>query len=107
MDGFMRTLFTIVACLGLLLTGLGAYEFRAVNEENTRISAFGQTQYQAVYGHNVSSTYKLIWTSDNTVKLETISMVIVFAGAVLAGIGLIAAAKFSKSVLLPTIPARP
>jgi hypothetical protein len=107
MDGIMRTLFIIVAFLGLLLTGPGTYEFRDVNEENTRIATFGQTQYQAVYGHNVHSTYKLIWTSDNTVELETISTVIVFAGAVLAGIGLIAAIKFPKDVKLPALPEKP
>jgi len=100
----MRTLFIIVAFLGLLLTGLGAYIFRAVNEENTRITTFGRTQYETAYGHNDASEYKLVWTSDNTVELETISMVIVFVGAVLAGIGLIGAVRSSKNVTLPAIP---
>ena len=91
----------MVAFLGFLLIGLGAYEFRVVNEENTRIAAFGETSYESIYGHKVPPAYKLIWTSDNTVELEIISMVIVFAGAILAGIGLIGAIKSPKNLMAP------
>ena len=93
-----------MAFLGLLLTGLGAYEFQAINEESTRIATFGQTQYESVYGQKATSAYRLIWTSDHTVELETISMVIVFAGCILAGIGLIGAVKSSKNVTFPVTP---
>jgi hypothetical protein len=98
----MRTLFIIVALLGVLLMGLGGYEFRAVNEENIKITTFAETQYKSIYGHKEPAIYKLVWTSDNTSELEILSMTVASAGAVLAGIGFIGAIKSTKNVALPS-----
>jgi CDP-diglyceride synthetase len=94
----MRGTFIIVAILGILLVVLGAWEFHAVNEENTRIATFVETSYEANFGHKVPTTWRLISNPNNTVELEIISMAIVLVGCVLAGIGWIGAMKSSKNL---------
>ena len=94
----MRTSFIIVGLLGLLLMSLGAIEFHAVNDEYIRMTTFGQTQYNAVYNHKLSPTYKHIFYPDHTIELEIISTVIFFfSGAILTGIGFICGNKPTKS----------
>lgn len=95
----MRILFIIVDVLGLVLTGLGAYEFHAASENDSIISEIEQQlmpPYQVIDGHKVSMMYNVLWPSDFDAELKTSSLAVVSAGVVLFVIGVIGITKSGK-----------
>ena len=95
----MRILFIIVGFLGLLLVGIGWFEYQAASEESTAISELEQAlmpSYRVINGHKVGMMYNVLWGPDNTQELEKSSSMIVSIGVVLFVIGVTGFIKSGK-----------